>query len=480
VGGCVNRPTFFTDRTVSVYGVVNSWNWDFGDPTTVLDVSTLQNPTYQYPQTGTRSVRLIVTDSKGCRDTADKSITITTGPALSLSFRDTLICRNDNLILQATGSGTFSWSPAVNISDPTSPSPQVFPPVSTTYYVDLNAGGCTNRDSVRVSVVDFVTLIANDTTICSGDLTQLQIQSDGLQFSWTPAAEVSDPFVKNPFVNPATVSAFTVTAVIGGCTETKTMVVTPVPYPIANAGKDTAICYNSAALLQGGSDGSSWAWSAAQYVTNPVQLITSAQPPKTTAFILAAYDTRGCPKPEVDTVIITVLPRLKVNAGNDTAVVRGQPLQLNASGGVRFTWSPPVNLNNPDIADPIAVFNTASAGMQYMVTAFDSAGCSASDWIIIKIFQTGPAVFVPTAFTPNSDGLNDQLRPIGAGIKSIDYFNVYNRWGQLVFSTRHNGRGWDGRVNGMVQPTGTYVWSVSATDYLGKPYFQKGVFTLIR
>lgn len=480
MGGCVNRPTFFTDRTVSVYGVVNSWNWDFGDPTTVLDVSTLQNPTYQYPQTGTRSVRLIVTDSKGCRDTADKSITITTGPTLSLSFRDTLICRNDNLILQATGSGTFSWSPAVNISDPTSPSPQVFPPVSTTYYVDLNAGGCTNRDSVRVSVVDFVTLIANDTTICSGDLTQLQIQSDGLQFSWTPSAEVSDPFVKNPFVNPATVSAFTVTAVIGGCTETKTMVVTPVPYPIANAGKDTAICYNSAALLQGGSDGSSWAWSAAQYVTNPVQLITSAQPPKTTAFILAAYDTRGCPKPEVDTVIITVLPRLKVNAGNDTAVVRGQPLQLNASGGVRFTWSPPVNLNNPDIADPIAVFNTASAGMQYMVTAFDSAGCSASDWIIIKIFQTGPAVFVPTAFTPNSDGLNDQLRPIGAGIKSIDYFNVYNRWGQLVFSTRHNGRGWDGRVNGMVQPTGTYVWSVSATDYLGKSYFQKGVFTLIR
>lgn len=95
-------------------------------------------------------------------------------------------------------------------------------------------------------------------------------------------------------------------------------------------------------------------------------------------------------------------------------------------------------------------------------------------------FKTGPTVFVPTAFTPNGDGLNDLLRPIGAGIREIEYFGIYNRWGQLLFSTRQNGKGWDGRMNGTLQASGTYVWQVQAVDYLGKPYFQKGVFTLVR
>ena len=65
-------------------------------------------------------------------------------------------------------------------------------------------------------------------------------------------------------------------------------------------------------------------------------------------------------------------------------------------------------------------------------------------------------------------------------MKNIDYFNVYNRWGQLLFSTQVNGQGWDGKINGQLQATGTFVWSVKATDYTGKAYFQKGVATLIR
>ncbi len=75
---------------------------------------------------------------------------------------------------------------------------------------------------------------------------------------------------------------------------------------------------------------------------------------------------------------------------------------------------------------------------------------------------------------------NDILKPIAAGMQRIELFNVYNRWGQIVFSTSINGKGWDGTINGQQQSAGTYVWMVKAVDYTGKPYMQKGTVVLIR
>ena len=87
---------------------------------------------------------------------------------------------------------------------------------------------------------------------------------------------------------------------------------------------------------------------------------------------------------------------------------------------------------------------------------------------------------MPTAFTPNGDGKNDKVRPIAAGMLRIEYFNIYNRWGQLVFSTQMDGHGWDGAIGGQIQNTGVFTWAVKAVDYMGKSYFQKGTVTLIR
>jgi gliding motility-associated-like protein len=63
---------------------------------------------------------------------------------------------------------------------------------------------------------------------------------------------------------------------------------------------------------------------------------------------------------------------------------------------------------------------------------------------------------------------------------TIEYFRIYNRWGQLVFSTTINGKGWDGRINGKEQGTGVYVWVVKGTDFTGKVVAAKGTVTLIR
>ncbi len=480
-GICVTKPTFFYDQSTSVYGTVNSWTWDFGDLTTILDNSIQPSPSYTYPSSGTKNVRLIVTDTKGCRDTVYKDVAIIDKPSISLAFRDTLICNIDNLMLQANGTGNFSWSPPVNIINANTATPIVSPPITTTYYVDLFDNGCSNRDSVKVRVVDHVTLQAmGDTTICSSDTIQLRVSSDGLKYSWSPAAQLINPSIQNPVAITAATTNYQVTATIGGCAASDNIMVTAIPYPFSNAGADSTICYNSPAFLHGTTDGSSWQWSPAGSLDNAAMLNTMAHPPRTTDYVLTTYDTKGCPKPGRDTVKIIVMPKMHVSAGRDTAVVTGQPLHLSATGGESYAWSPATFLSLATIPDPVALFSDPSSGMQYKVVAFTANGCSDSAYIVIKVFKTRPTVFVPSAFTPNSDGLNDLLRPIAVGIKSIEYFNIYNRWGQLLFTTKINGHGWDGRIKGQPQPSSTFVWMVRATDYTGAPFFQKGVVTLIR
>lgn len=480
-GICYTKPTVFTDQTSSVYGVVNSWAWDFGETAVTTDISYLQNPVYTYPSMGPKNPTLIVTDSKGCRDTISQAISIIDKPPISVAFRDSLICRNDNVVLQAIGNGNFSWTPAASLTNPNTATPTASPSATTIYYVDLDDNGCRNRDSVRVRVVDFVTLQPmNDTVICQGDTIRLRVQSDGFQFAWTPASQLIDPAVKNPLAVSNSTTTYGVTARIGGCTATARILVTTIPYPLADAGLDTSICYNTPVHLNGTTNGSSWTWSPPNSLNDPRLIDPVGYPARTTAFVLSAFDNRGCPKPGKDTVLVTVLPKMQVDAGNDTAVIIGQPLQLNGSGGEFYQWSPAAYLSATDIPNPIALFSETTSGLRYKLVASNAFGCVDSAYINIKVFATGPTVFVPSAFTPNNDGRNDLLVPIAVGMKQIDYFQIFNRWGQMVFSTTTNGHGWDGRINGQPQATNTYVWLVKAVDFNGVPYFMKGVVTLIR
>jgi gliding motility-associated-like protein len=92
----------------------------------------------------------------------------------------------------------------------------------------------------------------------------------------------------------------------------------------------------------------------------------------------------------------------------------------------------------------------------------------------------GAAIYVPTGFSPNHDGKNELLRPRFIGIKKIFNFSVYNRWGQMIFSTNRQDDGWDGTVNGKDQPVGTYVWTLKVEDVLGNIHEKKGTATLLR
>jgi hypothetical protein len=192
-------------------------------------------------------------------------------------------------------------------------------------------------------------------------------------------------------------------------------------------------------------------------------------------YTLYAFDTLGCPKPGISRVLVTVRPQIIANAGNDTAIVKGQPLQLKGSGSDFFSWSPENGINNPAASDPTIV---ANHDMSYTLKAYNAEGCFDTDTINIKVFQTLPDIFVPNAFIPGS--INNELKPKAVGMSSLDYFRVYNRWGQIMFQTNELNKGWDGRTNGVTQSGGTYVWMISGTDYTGKKVIKKGTAVLIR
>jgi gliding motility-associated-like protein len=115
----------------------------------------------------------------------------------------------------------------------------------------------------------------------------------------------------------------------------------------------------------------------------------------------------------------------------------------------------------------------------YYLKVSTADGCIASDSVKIRVFNS-PGVLVPNAFTPNHDGLNDLLRPRYNGIQHLDYFAVYDRWGQLVFETRDMNDGWDGNLHGQPLPAQTFAWIISAEDFNGRKCQLKGTTTIVR
>lgn len=268
-----------------------------------------------------------------------------------------------------------------------------------------------------------------------------------------------------------------------------------VPFPSATINPALSdICYGKSVQLNANiSIGTSYTWSNTNTLTNqgdgtinsvPAVINATATPLRTTDYVLT-INNAGCPNPLIDTFLVNVSPPIIVFAGNDTSIVANQPLQLNAtvndSAANIWNWTPPTGLNFTNIPDPIAILNLSMGEyITYTVRATDPSGCYGEASIKVTIFKTGPQIFVPSAFTPNGDGRNDIIRPICVGIKKLNFFRIYNRWGQLVYSTSEIGKGWDGLINGVPQPSATFVYMAQGIDYLGNLITGKGTLTLIR
>jgi gliding motility-associated-like protein len=207
-------------------------------------------------------------------------------------------------------------------------------------------------------------------------------------------------------------------------------------------------------------------------VTGPLQTIT---------YSLSVVDANQCSSLRAAVVTVTVTQPPRVFIGDDTSVLIGQSLPLDAvdvgnSGVVSWQWTPATGLNNPSIPDPVA---TITSDVTYFATATTTDGCAGTDSISVKVYLVSDIV-APNAFTPNGDGRNDRFKAVALGIRDFQYLAVYNRWGQRVFYSTDAAQGWDGILAGQVQATGVYVWMAAGVDYHGNTIQRKGTVILIR
>ena len=172
----------------------------------------------------------------------------------------------------------------------------------------------------------------------------------------------------------------------------------------------------------------------------------------------------------------------------DTPVIRISPsgitinymesigLSASVTGNIRsYQWTPANQLQNAQTLNPVTIPLTATT--TFSLTVISSDGCSSKSNAVIKVLKQ--LDLMPNAFTPNGDGKNDVFRiPPGYSIE-LDDFSVFDRWGNLVFTTKDISKGWDGTVNGKKSPSGAYSYYIKGT-YEGKPVNIKSNIVLIR
>lgn len=220
-----------------------------------------------------------------------------------------------------------------------------------------------------------------------------------------------------------------------------------------------------------------WSFGNGQHSTSrtpPVQTYTTAG----SYIISLAVSTQQCPTPPVtlSRLLVVDKPKTGITYPLEYAVIH-YPLALHARPfGESAIWSPAVNLDEPANFNPVFI---GTEEQLYTIRITTVSGCLTVDTQLVKVVPT-VEIYVPNAFTPNNDGINDILRPILRGIAEIKYFRVFNRWGQLWFETRTNKNGWDGSFKGMPQESQTIVWMFEAVGVDGKTYTRKGSSVLLR
>ena len=191
--------------------------------------------------------------------------------------------------------------------------------------------------------------------------------------------------------------------------------------------------------------------------------------------ILVSKNIKNC----IDTASRQVtIENFKPFAGNDTTIVKGEIIHFNATGGSQYLWKPNTNLDEPTTPNPTGYYPDTGRFI-YNVHINSPFGCSGNDTIQVDVVNQA-AFFMPTAFTPNGDGLNDVFRPLAVGYRSIKYFRIFNRWGQMVYSDNSFETGWDGTFNNKQADMGVYYWEIIFTDRFGKESSLKGDVTLLR
>ncbi|RAJ01678.1 gliding motility-associated-like protein [Chitinophaga skermanii] len=431
------------------------------------------------------------TDITVCRGTRAVIRIRTPRTDLQYSWYDQPV--NGNLVFQ----GPVFQTPNVN--------------AATTYYVEasLLGGSCTSNGRTQVNVTpadapSTPVLVNNVVTTCSNSTATFAIQNaqPNVTYRWYDAAVNGNlVFTGTSFTTSALtvdINYYVEAVIAGACVSPARAIaeakVGPRPNAPTVAGNADPICPNTTDTLTATSTqpGVTFNWYTTIGGTTPVftgdRFITPALTATTTYYVEAAYSNSGCAstaRTAVTVTVLSVLPQPTVTSSNQTATsvtFRWNPIvgaigyRISIDGGQTSIFRPKDSLTYT----VMGLEPNQNASIQVM--AIGANACANSAWVLSSTKTNNPAgnlVFVPNAFTPNNDGLNDILYVYGTTIQTMQLY-IYNQWGQQVFESRDRSVGWDGTMSGKVQPVGVYNYVLKVQLQDGTIINKRGTITIIR
>jgi gliding motility-associated-like protein len=460
-------------NSVDYITIVDSLIFLPGDTMKTVIISPIVDP---LPE-GIESVTIYVIDP--CAGLPYDSVTVFIQDAIELELNavpDVTVCPGDTVTLSVTGGLDYIWSPAGSIADPLADTTEIYPPSPTWYLVETTLGTCSRSDSIFVDVSAGPEANAGpDIDLCIGYDVNLSGTGGG-NYSWDPPTDLSSTIIANPLTSTLNDITYSLTVTdAAGCWDVDSVRVIVHDPPVADASPtDDFICPGDELVLSA-TGGTYYSWSPSIGLDDPISATPILTAVNSNLYQVIVSDIYGCADTAYVDIVVDIFPT--VDAGNQVIIDLGESTTLNGMSSQPWIWSPEGTLDDPTLLNPTA---TPILNTWYVITATSPAGCVTADsvWVILV---SPPPVIIPSAFTPDGDGLNDLITPVVLlDIEGEIDFMIMDRWGNKVFESNDAQKGWDGTYHGKVQEIGSYVYIFVATNSRGEEFNLTGTITLLR
>jgi gliding motility-associated-like protein len=476
----------FTDQSANGQSEFIAWQWTFSNDSS----STSQNPVLVIDEDQVLTAQLRVLSSDGCVDSVQQSIPVTI-PVLNIPD-SLLVCPGDSAYLNpfADPYYQYSWSPASFFADPNAANPAVLLDSSQLFTVlASNAdSSCMLERTVLASVAPaFDFSIPTDTVLCEEELLLFVDTEEQLDVSWLQIQGSDTTALGN--APELIVQADGNTSFIArlsdefGCVEERQFEVFKAPI-LVFLSSSSSICEQDTSMLELvniGGNPLSYSWQPqAAIISGENTAMPVVSPDEDQEYTVVVTNELGCSQ-SLSTIVEvnTEIPPLFITATPDTLFEPGSvQLEATIDADYSYLWSPGQGLSNIIISNPVARVDST---ITYELTVTDENGCSNTAEITLRVFTEciSPYIYVPNAFSPNGDLLNDGLFVRGNSIDEL-HFVIYNRWGEKVFETRDQSIPWDGTYKGKPLSPDVYAYYLEVRCFNGETYFEKGNISLIR
>jgi len=303
----------------------------------------------------------------------------------------------------------------------------------------------------------------------------------GFQYSWSPETGMDNPGAAGTGLMADHTSWYTVsTQSKYGCTLKDSILVYVADKAFAVIPPHAEICIGEVLKLEA-TGGASFSWTDTLFQAPQGFSCTACPDPDVSLplgfhpYKVVIADAYGCSDTLDASVNVNPIPATRIRNA-DTTITYGSSIRLFAEGASYYLWDPVNTVDNPRSSSPLA---SPRENTLYVVTGFAPGGCAVKDSVWVNVDRDGK-ILIPSAFSPNGDGINDIFRVEHLQFQKVDAFMIYDRWGKEVYRAGLNQNGWDGNYNGSPMPLGTYFYFIQLQYPGGRTRSFKGDVTLIR